>query len=129
MLPTGRDELGLGAGRTRWAANLAAAYELGKLELLGNVGYTHNRNRIGERVELWHASAAARYAATEQLKLVLDIGRDSNPDAAGGGATRDFVVGGIYELSKGVELGRGVKVGLNDEADDRSLRAGVKLQF
>jgi hypothetical protein len=47
LLPTGRDEAGLGAERTRWAANLVGGYETGKLEVLAHVGYTDNRNRIG----------------------------------------------------------------------------------
>jgi hypothetical protein len=92
LLPTGRDELALGAGRVRWAANLAAAYEFGKFELLGHVGYTHNRNRIGER-------------------------------------RREFVVGATYAASERIDVGIGVKNGLNDAADDRALRVGVKLRW
>lgn len=124
LLPTGRDEAGLGAGRVRWAANALAA-----LELIGHLGYTHNRNRIGERVELWHVSAALRWAATEKLKLVADLGRDSNPDPAARTAGRDLVYGLMYALRGNVDLGIGLKKGLNDEADDRALRAGVKLRW
>ena len=36
LLPTGRDELGLGAGRARWGVNLAASYEIGRFELLAH---------------------------------------------------------------------------------------------
>jgi hypothetical protein len=79
LLPTGRDELGLGAGRVRWAANLAGAYEAGKLEFRAHIGYTDNRNRIGERRSLWHASAAALYSLTEKLRLIADYGKDSHP--------------------------------------------------
>ena len=129
LLPIGRDELGLGAGRARVGASMAAAYELGKVELLGHLGYTHNRNRIGERVELWHVSAAVRYAAMQKLKLVADVGQDSNPDPSGSAPARELVLGAIYELRENIELGLGFKHGLNDEADDRALRAGIKIRW
>ena len=129
LLPTGRDEIGLGAGRVRWAANLVGGYETGKLEFLMHVGYTDNRNRIGERRSLWHASAALLYSLTEKLRLVADYGRDSNPDPAAGSPGRELVVGAMYELSERIELGLGVKKGLNDAADDRSLRMGLKLRW
>jgi predicted porin len=129
LLPSGRDELGLGAGRTRWAANLAAAYEFGKFELLGHVGYTHNRNRIAERQSLWHASAALLYALTDKLRVLVDYGRDSHPDSAARTPRRELVYGLTYALSEDLDLGIGVKKGLNDPADDRALRLGAKLRW
>jgi hypothetical protein len=129
LLPTGRDDVGLGAGRVRWAANLAASYERGKFELLGHLGYTHNRNRIGERTSLWHASAALLYAVTEKLKLLADYGRDSSPDATGSAPSREFVVGSTYAVSERMDLGVGIKKGLSDAAHDRSVRAGIKIRW
>lgn len=129
LLPTGRDEIGLGAGRLRWAANLAAAYEMGRFELLGHVGYTNNRNRIGERRSLRHLSAAVLWAATQKLKLVLDLGHDSNPDPAAHTPVRELVYGLTYAVSGDIDLGIGLKKALNDAADDRALRAGMKLRW
>lgn len=117
------------AGRLRWAVNLAGAYETGKPEFLAHLGYTDNRNRIGERRSLWHASAAVLYSLTEKLRLLADYGRDSQPDPAAGSHGREFVVGATYALSERVDLGIGLKKGLNDAADDRALRAGVKLRW
>jgi predicted porin len=129
LLPTGRDELGLGAGRVRWAANLAGAYEAGKVELRAHIGYTDNRNRIGERRSLWHASAAALYSLTEKLRLIADYGKDSQPDPTAASHPRQFVVGATYALSGRIDLGFGLKSGVNDAADDRALRAGIKLRW
>lgn len=129
LLPTGRDENGLGAGRTRWSANFAAAYELGRVELIAHLGYTDNRNRIGEIRSLRHQSIAVRFEATEKLRLVVDVARDSSPDPASRGYAREVVYGGAYALSDDVDLGLGFKKGLNDRADDRGLRAGVKLRW
>lgn len=128
-LATGRDELGLGAGRARWGANFVAGYALDGLELLGHAGYLRNRNALGERRSLWHTSIAALYAATEKLRLVLDLGRDTNPDADSRRALREIVLGLIYAPRAEVDIGLGVKRGLSDTADDRSLLAGVKFRF
>lgn len=127
-LPTGRDELGLGAGRTRWGAILAVAYEVAPFEFIANLGYLRNRNDLGERESLSYQSIALRFAATEKLQLIADLVRATDPDPQGG-HTRALVAGIIYEISERIELGLGVKEGLNDAADDRSLRMGVKLGF
>ena len=129
LLPTGRDESGLGAGRTRWSANFAAAYELGRVELIAHLGYTDNRNRIDELRSLRHQSIAVRFEATQKLRLVVDVARDSSPDPASPGYAREIVYGGTYALSDDIDLGLGFKKGLNDRADDRGLRAGVKLRW
>jgi hypothetical protein len=44
LLATGRDEIGLGAAKLRWAANLAGGYSTGKLDFHANLGYADNRN-------------------------------------------------------------------------------------
>jgi hypothetical protein len=128
-LPTGRDELGLGAGRTRWALNAVAGYAFGRIELLAHAGYLDNRNTLGERESLRHASVAALFSASDRLKLALDLGRDTNPDPASGASLREMVLGLLYALSEDVDLGLGVKWGLSEAADDRALLAGVKLRF
>jgi len=129
FLPTGRDELGLGAGRTRWAANLIGGYEAGRFEFLAQLGYTDNRNRIDERSALRHASTAVLYAITEKMKLLADYARLTEPDPERGSHARLLVLGAKYEASERIELGLGLQLGLNDTADDRALRAGVKLHW
>jgi hypothetical protein len=128
LLPTGRDELGLGAGKTRWGASLLAAYERSSIELIGHVAYVRNRNDIGERVDLWHLSAALRWAMSERLKLVADVARESNPDPMAR-AFDELVFGLTYAAGPRVDLGIGLKYGLNEPADDRGVRAGVKLRW
>lgn len=128
LLPTGRDEVGLGAGRVRWGASLLAAYEVSAIEFLGHVAYVHNRNDIGERVDLWHLSAALRWSASERLKLVVDVARESSPDPT----TRpvdELVFGFTYAPRPDIDIGFGLKYGLNDVADDRGVRAGIKLRW
>jgi hypothetical protein len=111
-----------------WAVNLAAGYALGRLEILGHAAYLHNR-LPGERESLRHASLAALLAATDKLKLVLDVSRDTDPDPAGRASVRERVLGATYALSDDIDIGLGVKSGLSDPADDRSLRAGIKIRW
>lgn len=111
-----------------WAVNLAAGYALGRLELLGHAAYLRNR-LPGERQSLRHASLAALLAATDKLKLVLDVSRDTDPDPAGRASVRERVLGATYALSDDIDIGLGVKSGLSDPADDRSLRAGIKIRW
>jgi hypothetical protein len=129
VLPTGRDELGLGAGRAQWGVNLAAAYELGRLETIAHVGYRRNRNVLGEREGLWHRSLALLWSATGKLRLVLDFALDTHPDPGPRAHERVWVYGATYALRDHIDLGLGIKKGLNAEADDRTLVAGLKLRW
>lgn len=127
---TGRDELGLGTGRTSWGIDLVGLYELSdKVELLGDLRYERNRNRIGEREPIWHVSAAVLFQATAQLKLTADIAQETNPDPGAHSPVRELAVGGIYEVTEVVEVGLGLKKGLNTPADDRALLFAVRLRY
>ena len=113
----------------RWGTSFVAGYDLGKLELLGHAGYLHNRNAPQERRSLWHLSAAAVYAAGDNLKLVLDLARDSDPDRGSRATVRAVVFGLMYAVSDDLDLGLGVKRGSSHPADERALLAGIKLRF
>ena len=41
----------------------------------------------------------------------------------------EIVYGLTYALRENIDLGIGVKRGLNDSADDRGVRAGIKLRW
>lgn len=128
-LPTGRDEHGLGAGKARWGINAVAGYELRRWEFLLHGGYVDNRNVLGERRSLRHASAAVLFSATENVKLAVDVSQDTNPDPSGSSRLREVVLGALLELSKDFDLGFGVKRGLNDAAEDRSALLGLKVRW
>jgi hypothetical protein len=127
--PTGREEAGLGAGRTGWNAGVAAAQQWRSFELIAHAGYTAHRNRVGEREALRHASLALLWSATQRLRLLLDYGRETSPDAADREPARSLVYGALYALSDDADLGLGYEQGRSAPADDRVLRAGVKLRW
>ncbi|HEX7053110.1 MAG TPA: transporter [Burkholderiales bacterium] len=128
-LPTGREQDGLGAGRVGWSAGAALAQQWRSFELIGHLRYTANRNRVGEREALRHASAALVWSAAERLRLVLDYARDTSPDPARSAPERTLVLGALFALSDTAELGIGQAQGRSASAEDRSLRAGVKLRW
>lgn len=129
-LPTGRDDLGLGTGRISWSMDLVGLYEASeRLELLGNLRYERNRNRIGEREPIWHVSAAVLFQLTEPLKLMVDFAQETNRDASARSPIREVAYGGVYELSKIVELGLALKRGLNAPAGDRAVLFALRVRY
>jgi hypothetical protein len=113
----------------RWGVNFVAGYQAGKVELLGHAGYLRNRSTLGERESLRHASIAVLFAATQALKLAVDLSRDTDPDPDSRAALRELALGAVYALSDDVDLGLGVKKGLSDPAADRALLAGIKFRW
>ena len=111
-----------------WGSALAASYAPGDFELIGHVGYL--RNRIdGERESLWHASIALLWSVGASTKVVLDLGRDTNPDPSSGASIRERVIGVAYALTADVDLGLGIKKGLSDPAEDRAWLLGAKFRW
>lgn len=129
IFPTGDDARGLGAGRTRWGLNGAASYEIGAVEVIGHLGYLDNRNTLGERRALRHASIAALWSPVHAVTLLVDYARDTNPDPGDERASREVVFGLMYAWSKDVDIGVGLQRGLSEPADDRALRAGLKVRW
>lgn len=129
LLPTGRDEAGLGAGRAGWKAGIAAAQEWRSFELIAHARYTANRNRVGEREALRHTSVALLWSASERLRLLLDYGRETSADAGDSEPARSLVYGALYALSDDADLGLGYEQGRSAPAQARVLRAGVKLRW
>lgn len=127
--PTGDDERGLGAGRTGYSLFFLTTKELKPWAFHVNLGYKRNENKIDERKDIWHASVAAEVEAIEELKVVADIGVETNPDTSSN-THPAFIIGGlIYSLSKNFDLDCGIKAGLNKAEVDYALLAGVTLRF
>jgi len=128
-IPTGNDEKGLGAGQLGGRLFLIASQELGPLTFHGNLGYIRNENKNEERKDLWHVSAAATWEAVRNLKLVVNIGIERNPDVM---ADNDpaFLIGGlIYSITENFDVDFGAKCGLTRSETDFSIMAGVAYRF
>jgi hypothetical protein len=128
-LPTGDDEKGFGAGKTTYSIFLIGTKELAAWEFHLNVGYLMNENKNDERKDIWHASIAATYDVSYDLKLAGDVGIESNPDKESNTAPA-FILGGlIYSVSDSVDVDFGLKAGLNRQETDYSALTGVTLKF
>ena len=127
-LPTGKDEKGLGTGRTTWNALLIGTYEGERWIFLAHLGHRRNRNNFGEREPLGEVSGAVLYKATESLKLLVDAVRISNPNPDSSTPQRFVIAGFIWQPRKDVDLDAGLRWG-NDPATDHAVMAGITLRW
>jgi len=128
-LPTGNEKKFLGAGRVTWGALLIGSYEPGLLAVHAHVGYRDFRNEVGLKSSLWHASVAATWQVVEQVKLVMDLSRDTNP-VPGFSTPLDYlIVGAIWTPVKNFDFDIGYRYGASNPALDRGLLAGVTLRW
>lgn len=127
-LPTGRDERGLGAGRVTWGSLFILSYEPERWAFHSHAGYRHNRNTLGQRESLKHLSGAVLFKATERLRLLIDVSRDTDPDPASDTTLRQHVVGFIYSLTRDFDIDAGIRRG-NEPAIDRALLFGLTLRW
>ncbi|MBU0646727.1 transporter [Patescibacteria group bacterium] len=128
-LPTGNEEKGLGGGRTTYRLFFITTKEIEPWAFHMNLGYIRNENNVGDRTDLWHASAAAEVGLVKDLKAVANVGIETNP-ASGSSTHPAFALGGlIYNLSEKISLDAGVKFGLTKPETDVTYLAGVTIKF
>jgi len=128
-LPTGDEDKGLGAGRATGYLFLITSKELQPWAFHLNLAYIRNENKNDERNDLWHASFATSYEVFKKLKLVGDIGVETNPDRC---STIDpaYILGGfIYSPVENFDIGLGIKGGLTETETDLSVRGGITWRF
>ena len=124
LFPLGDDTRGLGKGRTGYSLPFVFTRQWDGFAFHTHVAVSGNRNTVGEREHLWHASLAIEHQLTEPLKWVLDLGADRNPDP-----TRNlhpaYLLGGmVYSIGQ-VDLSAGIKGKLNSAAPDQALLVGL----
>ena len=123
--PTGDDTRNLGTGRQTWSAYVTASYETAPWTWLLHLGHVHHNNTFSERVDIWHASAAAVRQLGDALKLVLDAGIDTNTR---NGTTSDpiFAIAGlIWSVRPDFDMDLGLKTERTDSQRANTLLAGL----
>lgn len=127
-LPTGDEQLGLGAGKTGYSTFLVSTVSQAPWAFHLHLGYIANQNVVGEDERIWHASyAAARDFGP--LKLVADLGTYSNSDPDSRVKPAFLILGLIYSWLDNVDVDLGYKKGVTDTETDRALLAGLALRF
>lgn len=127
--PTGDSEKGLGAGKATYHLFFITTKEIKPWAFHLNLGYIRNENKNDERTNLWHASLATTAEVVKDLKVVGNIGIETNTDR---NATVHpaFILGGlVYSLSENFDIDFGLKGGLDKPETDYSVLAGITWRF
>jgi len=127
-LPTGKDEQGLGTGKTTYGSLFILSYEPEGWSFHSHAGYRHGRNAQDQRKSLKHWSASLWLKPTDRLKLVSDFSWDTNPDPASDTKVRQRVFGVIYSFSKTFDADIGIRRG-NEPAVDRAVMAEITVRW
>jgi hypothetical protein len=128
-LPTGNEEKGLGKGRAAYYLYFITSKEVAPWAFHFNLAYFRNENRNDERHDIWHASLASTLEVMKNLKLVGDIGVESNPEKSSA-ALPAYILGGfVYSVRENFDIGLGVKGALTVAETDISLRGGITWRF
>lgn len=127
--PTGDENKGLGAGRTSYSMFFVTSFEHDPWAFHVHLGYLRNLNSVDERKGLHHSSFAAVYGVDKNLKLVADIGTNTNKDKANYIDPAFLIVGFIFSVNHTLDVDVGYKKELTDPELDRTLLAGLTLRF
>lgn len=128
-IPTGEDGLGLPHGKASAHALLVATVDATPFTLDANLGYTRNPDGAGLRTDLYHASLAAMYAASERLVLLVDTDIDSNPDPTRAAWPAVALAGVIYTARPGLDLDVGYRARLNSAAIAKQWLLGITYRW
>lgn len=125
-LPTGDKDNGIGDGKLSYSLFLITKKELEPFTLHLNLGYVANRSELRN---IFHYSLAAEYAATKNIKLVGNIGWETNPDRESNTHPLFALGGVIYKVTDSFDIDFGAKTGLNKAEADYTLLAGLTFRF
>ncbi len=128
-LPTGNDAKTLGSGKVDFGVFFITTAEHEPWAVHFNLGYTRNLNTIGERTDIWRASAAAVYAVSKKWQLCVDTGLATNTDKTSETEPAYLLAGVIYAPAENLELSLGIKQGLNNQTADLAVIPGVTYRF
>ena len=127
--PTGDDVLNLGAGRHTWSAYIVSSYVLDQWAFHLHLGHFHFSNELHDRVNIWHASAAVERKLTDDLRIVIDMGVDTNTDPEANKELVFLIAGFIYSPRPNIDLDVGYKVESTDSLNANALLTGITLRW
>lgn len=128
-IPLGDEEKDLGNGKLDYYLFFIASSESGPLALHVNLAYIRNNNMENERRAILHASLAPTVDIGKNVKLVGDIGVETNPDRSSSDPPAYVLGGVIYSPGESFDIGVGLKGGLTGPEPDLAVRGGVTWRF
>jgi hypothetical protein len=128
-IPTGDDKKDLGNGKMTYYLYFITSKEMNPWSFHLNLAYIRNENKEDDRKDIWHASFASTVEVIKNLKLVGDIGVESNPERSSGNPPAYILGGLIYSPAENFDIGLGLKGGLTKPETDIALRGGITWRF
>jgi hypothetical protein len=126
ILPAGDEGKGLGDGKAAYSLHFLTSKELDPVTLHLDLGYIRNGEELRD---IWHYSLAADYGISKPLRLVANIGGETNPDRESN-VHPIFLLGGlIYKINENFSVDLGLKTGLNKAEADYTVLTGIIVDF
>lgn len=120
-----------GATRTLGLGTVAFSYgAVDSVDVILAVPYLRLGHSVanGERVDIWHTSAAVVRQIGETLKLIVDTGIDTNTERGAKSDPVFLIAGVIYSPRAHFDIDVGYKLESAESWRARSLLAGVTLR-
>jgi len=133
-IPSGDETKGFGDGRISGGVMLIGTKEWQNVTFHCNAGYTHHA--YGQimasemlKQDILHASLAAEFSITNNLRTVGNIGIETNENKASDNHPVFLLGGMIFSAADNFDLDLGVKGGLNKAETDTTILAGLSARF
>ncbi len=126
ILPTGDERKGLGDGKASYSLFFITTKEIEPVTLHLNLGYIKNRRELRD---IWHYSLAGEYRLTKPLRIVANIGGETNPDRESNVHPLFLVGGAVYSITEKFDIDFGIKAGLNRAEADYAVLSGITFRF
>lgn len=126
---TGDERRGLGTGKTTLGSLLIGSWKQDRVAVHAHAGWRQNSNSVGQRQNISQVATAAAFMASEELRLILDLSRTTNPDRASNTAIRYVTLGLIHSPNKNLDLDFGWRRAASSTALDRAFMAGATLRW
>lgn len=124
--PTGNDNKGLGDGSASYSLFFITTKEMEFINIHFNLGYIKNRTELQD---ILHYSIAGEYRPMKDLRIVANIGGETNPEKQSN-VHPLFILGGlIYSLTENIDMDFGIKTGLNKAEADYAMLVGLAYRF
>lgn len=128
-LPAGNDAKGLGAGEDQvWVYGIAGRTE-GPAQYYLNAGYRYNKNSISEEKNIFSAAAMGAVELLPKTLLAAELTVETNTDRSAASHPVSAMLGGVWSPVPSLDLDAGVRMGLNDAAEELSLVMGATIRF
>jgi hypothetical protein len=128
-IPTGDYKKDLGNGKMTYYLYFITSKEMNPWSFHLNLAYIRNENKEDDRKDIWHASLASTVDVMKNLKLVGDIGVESNPESSSSNPPAYILGGLIYSPGENFDIGLGLKGGLTKSETDIAVRGGITWRF